>query len=312
MLTTASVEWGRVYGLMDNNASNPFGPDYNFVWIGYCDGSSETSDVSGPVAGPNNSTLWFRGRAILDANLAELEASYGFLSTATEVIVSGTSAGGIATYLHASFIKSLVQKTARVVAVPDAGFFLAHETYGRPGVFAWFETLTAAYALWNSTLRGDASACVGALGAGAASCLFPRYLYPFLSSLDGIFVVQSMYDTANLGICYGLSCDLPAGKCSAEQHAAIDAYALEIRDEVLTAVAHFGDRDGFFLSSCFQHEESCRAQDWFGITVGGQTPNSTLATWYTSSGADPGARRVDAAWPGDGSCMPDGFTHGAC
>ena len=37
--------------------------------------------------------VYMRGRAILDAHLYQLEQDYKFLSTATEVIISGTSAG---------------------------------------------------------------------------------------------------------------------------------------------------------------------------------------------------------------------------
>lgn len=45
--------------------------------------------------------------------------------------------------------------------------------------------------LWNFTLRGGAAACLAAQAAGAeARCLFPQYLYPFLSDVDGIFVLQ--------------------------------------------------------------------------------------------------------------------------
>ena len=45
--------------------------------------------------------------------------------------------------------------------------------------------------LWNFTLRGGAAACLAAQAPGAeARCLFPQYLYPFLSDVDGIFVLQ--------------------------------------------------------------------------------------------------------------------------
>lgn len=73
------------YGLMSQNESsvNPFG-DWNFVWLAYCDGSSQLSDRDAPFEF-NGSLVHLRGRAILDAHLYELERVHGFLSTATEV-----------------------------------------------------------------------------------------------------------------------------------------------------------------------------------------------------------------------------------
>jgi uncharacterized Tic20 family protein len=60
------------------------------------------------------------------AHLFELERRFGFLSRATDVLVSGTSAGGVAAFLHASDVKAAVGARARVAAVPDSGFFSDH------------------------------------------------------------------------------------------------------------------------------------------------------------------------------------------
>lgn len=118
---------------------------------------------------------------------------------------------------------------------------------------------------------------------------------------------------ANLGICYGLGCNLTApGSCSPAEAAAITAYADDLRGNVTGVVAaSFPGRDSYFLTSCFQHEESCRAVDWYGITINGQTPNSTFYNWYTT-GVGPNARRVDGPWPSDASCAPPGYYHGSC
>jgi len=79
-------EYAGFYGLMGVNDTTT--SDWNFVWFAYCDGTSQTSDLSEPLV-VGNSTLKLRGRALLDAHLFELERLYTFLSTATEVIVSG-------------------------------------------------------------------------------------------------------------------------------------------------------------------------------------------------------------------------------
>lgn len=309
------------YGLMDANTSNPFG-DWNFVWLPYCDGSSQTSARETSVE-YNGTQVWFRGAAIIDAMLFDLEQQHGFLSTAEEVIVSGTSAGGMGTFLHAGYFKSqLANASARVVAVPDAGFWLDHAYYHRPGQPSpWYETLQTATSpqLWNSSLRGGAGRCASDLGPKglATRCLFPQYLYRggYMDDVDGVFVLQSTYDVANLDICVGISSSWGnITTCNATVRAAIDAYASDLRSNVTGAIsaAGYDQRDGYFITSCYQHEESCQIFDWYGITIGGQTPNATFYEWYTTSGANPLAKRVDGPWPSDATCAPAGVKHGSC
>jgi hypothetical protein len=302
-------EGAGFYGLMDANATNPFG-GYNFVWLAYCDGSSQVSDLTDPLV-VGAQTIFLRGRAILDANLAELEAEEGFLSTATEVIFSGTSAGGVSTYLHPSVVRSRLTAPggARIVAMPDAGFFLDHGVMAPPHAHQWLATLTEAYKMWNATLRGDAADCAAAFAAEPAKCLFPQYLHAF--STVPTFILQSFMDTANLGICFSAECD-PYTNCSPAQTEQILAYGADIVSNVTAAVALHGDRDGMFLTSCYQHEESCRAADWYGIHINGESANSSFFAWFTSGGSDPRARRTDVVWPGDATCTPQGVNHGAC
>ena len=41
-----------------------------------------------------------------------------------QVIMSGTSAGGLTTYLHAEYFRTMMHPSTKLYAVPDAGFFL--------------------------------------------------------------------------------------------------------------------------------------------------------------------------------------------
>lgn len=69
--------WGHgagFYGLMSaetnqtgQTVGNPFG-DWNFVWLAYCDGTSQTSDRTEPLM-VSGQPVYMRGRAILDAHL---------------------------------------------------------------------------------------------------------------------------------------------------------------------------------------------------------------------------------------------------
>ena len=67
----------------------------------------------------NGVTLHFKGFPILNAVLNSLMAKG--LNKADEVILTGCSAGGLATYLHADYVASVIPKSAKYHAIPDAG-----------------------------------------------------------------------------------------------------------------------------------------------------------------------------------------------
>ena len=50
---------------------------------------------------------------------------------ATNVLLSGCSAGGLSTWLHNDYVReTFVPSTATFMAMPDSGFFLEYEGYG--------------------------------------------------------------------------------------------------------------------------------------------------------------------------------------
>lgn len=110
-----------LYGLLGNDTKNVY-ENWTSVFVMYCDGSSFTSFRQNAVD-VNGQLLWHRGRAILDAAIDDLLTVHG-MDTATDVILSGTSAGGMATYVHAELFRERVSTAAKLAAVPDAGFWV--------------------------------------------------------------------------------------------------------------------------------------------------------------------------------------------
>lgn len=68
----------------------------------------------------NGVTLYFKGFPILTAVLDSLLAKG--LNASQEVILTGCSAGGLATYLHADYVKQVIPQTAKYHAIADAGY----------------------------------------------------------------------------------------------------------------------------------------------------------------------------------------------
>lgn len=124
--------------------------DWNSVFIKYCDGSSFTSARATATAF-NSTTLHHNGalmyrpspphpsvcskqpsRAAARRLSAAVRDIYRFgLAHATDVVVAGCSAGGLAVLLNIDRIRSLLPADARVRGLSDAGYFI--ETSHRLG-----------------------------------------------------------------------------------------------------------------------------------------------------------------------------------
>ena len=82
-----------------DEAVNPLFHDWTFVYMPYCDGNSFAGDNVSDGIHP----LHFRGKRIREEVLASLRDTAG-LEGATDVVVTGCSAGGAATFLHTQLI----------------------------------------------------------------------------------------------------------------------------------------------------------------------------------------------------------------
>ena len=89
----------------------------------YCDGGSFSgnNDTVQPYKG---ATLHWRGKRIREAAYAELLANHG-LKDATDAVISGCSAGGLATFLHTDqwcdALADDTKQTVKCVGMPDSG-----------------------------------------------------------------------------------------------------------------------------------------------------------------------------------------------
>jgi hypothetical protein len=94
---SATASFGGV--LMTSAADNPDFAGFSMALLPYCDGASFSGAVAAPAGG-----LHYRGHAILDAALDALlvDEGMGAPGVLQELLVTGGSAGGLATLLHVS------------------------------------------------------------------------------------------------------------------------------------------------------------------------------------------------------------------
>ncbi|KAH7515007.1 hypothetical protein FEM48_Zijuj11G0150600 [Ziziphus jujuba var. spinosa] len=94
-------------GIMSNQQElNPYFYNWNIILIRYCDGSSFTGDVEAVDPATN---LHFRGARIWNAVMEDLLAKG--MKNAENAILTGCSAGGLATILHCDNFQALFPNT---------------------------------------------------------------------------------------------------------------------------------------------------------------------------------------------------------
>ncbi|GMP85453.1 hypothetical protein CsSME_00038600 [Camellia sinensis var. sinensis] len=108
-------------GILSQELSqNPDFFNWNKVKIRYCDGASFAGHPESEFK--NGTELFFRGQLIWETLMDEL-LSIG-LSNARQALLSGCSAGGLATLIHCDNFRKILPKYATVKCLADAGFFL--------------------------------------------------------------------------------------------------------------------------------------------------------------------------------------------
>lgn len=147
----------------DPNVSPDF-YDATEVHALYCssDDWSGTKTGTGTFNANDDSTWNFQGRAILKAIISDITTNHAF-GTATEVMFTGDSAGGVGAYVNVNDIVTLVPPTARFVASSDAAFDNVVDNFSASGsppdytdpnaVSAEIAKRLPAITLWNG--RGD-------------------------------------------------------------------------------------------------------------------------------------------------------------
>lgn len=170
---------------------NPLMSSWTLIYLPYCDGGSFSGNaISPPSPSP---LLYFRGVAIREAVVASLQASYGF-GTATDLVVGGCSAGGLAAYIHVDYYAQQVPN-AYTRGIIDSGFFL-DGNYTRDGKADYEWRMSNLYQFMNAS-AGISSECTSQLGY---KCLFAYHLLPYIKT--PVIALNSAYDaTMGDGAC---------------------------------------------------------------------------------------------------------------
>ena len=264
---------GRDYGQLDlREERNPLMHDWNKLYIRNCDGSSFTS-ARRSVKDVGGEEIYFRGKYILDEIVLDLLENR-HLGLATEVVVSGCSAGGLAVYLHTDRIAAEIRRKAeevgrlrssiKVVALADSGFFLHHA--GGEDDCHFVERMKFVYEEMNIT-DGLQPSCVEAFDEPERyKCLFAENALRFSKSRT--FTLQSIEDGWQLR---WIGCGAAGDEEKREW------YSKEMLDVVMSA--NEGSNRGAFIDAC-QHHCHC----YENIMIDGDNQARAFARFYSDDG----------------------------
>jgi hypothetical protein len=109
-------------GVLSTDSSiNPIFYNWTKVFAIYCDGAEYFGSRPDPIP-YKDKKLYFRGTFNVLEQVKYLEDKYDIFRK-NKIVVTGVSAGGIATYLYSNhFLAKTV--TAKIYSIPDSGLFL--------------------------------------------------------------------------------------------------------------------------------------------------------------------------------------------
>lgn len=255
--------------------------------------------------------MYFRGAANLAAVVQRLKNDHGLVD-ATDVVLTGGSAGGLATILNLDRVQRLIGPTARVVGLANAGFFkpVANHTAQYPFDPSANYTAQIQHLAGMQNVTGAlAPACVGAFSPDQQwRCMLAPDAEPHVRG--PLFVLQSKFDHFQLNAELGLRCMNPGtggqpyappwvppsgpqgANCTATDLAAIAAYGTDFWWYFQSVTTRPAEARGVFLTSCIIHGQTTPAA-WNFTVVDGTTPAQAFAQWFDG---DVASKARDGKW----------------
>lgn len=171
-------------------SNDTFMYNWNKVFLIYCDGGSFTGN-SDAMYGITK--LYFRGRQ----NLIAIKNSLN-LKNATDVVISGCSAGGLATYLNLDWWRDSINeinKNTKVVGLPIDGFFLDLSNDHIIKDFTYYDSMKWVYENMNSSTNDKCN-----LGY---KCMFAEHVSHYMTT--PFYVLNSKYDQYDVNQVYRIN-----------------------------------------------------------------------------------------------------------
>ena len=282
---TETNPWGAMSSMEDYN---PLFWKWNKVRLLPLDGANYQGSLEEPLV-YNETNLWFRGFNNTMATLEYLKNKYS-LFNASEIILSGGSAGAMAAMIWSNYLKNYFPKNIKISLMIDGGLFLdIYNDVSHCYLFRFvLQNLVKTLSLNNSELYNSCSYAQNETW----KCLLIQYIY---ENVDyPAFFSNSQTDVFELTNWAGLDCLLEGGPtyCDSADRSKIT----KVREKMLKLTLKMKKKKptwGFWIRSCFEHSlQFCWA--WYGHSMdvfNVESDNSdnlqnALYQWYLNKDAN--------------------------
>ena len=236
-----------------------FSYEYTHVLVPYCSSDlwlGQKTNPNKPFHFVNDSTVdnfSFKGHAIFRSVLLDLLQRYN-LSKAVEIVLAGSSAGGIGVLNHADWVLNHVIKyhglKAKLKSIIDSGWFInfqdSLQASVRPKFMSFVNMMSSAC---KDVSRGYPC-------CSSASCMIARGYYPAGVPL---LIVSSMYDIFLFGDV--LKRQEKEGKTvkdnSADYFSLVSMYGGAMNESITLTTGNQALNVSVFVAACFQHIYFC-------------------------------------------------------
>ncbi|KAL8159125.1 hypothetical protein V2J09_000662 [Rumex salicifolius] len=284
-------------GILSNKAEeNPDFYNWNRVKLRYCDGASFSGEGQDEAH-----NMYFRGQRIWETAMEELMEKG--MQNASQALLSGCSAGGLASILHCDEFRDLFTANTKVKCLSDAGMFLdAIDVSGGRTMRKFFQGVV--------TLQGAAKklypSCTNKLNS--TKCFFPENIIANIQT--PMFLLNAAYDSWQVSSSLAPPAADPKGAwhdcklnyvhCSASQIQFLQGF----RNQMVNAVKSFSSssQNGLFLNSCFAHCQSERQDTWFADdspSIRSKPVALAVGDWFFDRAA---TNYIDCPYPCDNTC----------
>lgn len=302
-------------GTMDN--------DCNCIRMPYSDGASFAGYRADPWPVPEDpasgvpagATFTFRGIKNLDG-VIDFAMRHG-MTNATEFVLTGSSAGGLSTFLHADRVAARLKAEApeiqRIRAAPDVGYFLDHDNFkhttgGKPNTPAWVNPGTGAnYTAWMKYIYAMQNQTFGADGGLMQGCQAKHPDQPWLCFMSPhmqdviqtpFFMFNSKYDAWQLGN------EFQSNWATKEEQNGVLQYGKDFMTQ-LAPVYNGESKHGGMITSCI-----CHGCPWADLKLKGKSSFEHYADWFYEKTSGAASMHIDPRLPnGDGALAGGPFKY---
>eukprot|EP01084_Bolivina_argentea_P179253 309757_1 len=270
--------------MSDQYGVNPLAYNWNTVYVRYCDGASFSGYNSTVRKAKDGSPIYFTGFNNLNAVLDKLKNEYNLLN-ATDVILTGSSAGGLAVWLHTDYIAKYVgvgKRKVNFLSIPDSGFFI---DYGSPGNYdtcmQWlFDNQNTSIALNQKCMDNNDD---------DYKCMFAQYTAPYIE--NKMMVLQSRFDTWQTG-----------AELRSNNATLINEYGNNLTRVIMDTFVNTDVNKNrlLFLDSCAHHTDQ-----WNRIIIDGFNSSQAEVNFWFGNGTKTNVYFQNMTYPCDSCCTPN-------